>query len=179
MPSGPHSSPFALQVWLALHISFTPHIISIPCCCQLIDLTANIAAHLSLSTFDSIHICKCNLHTHSPFCHKFGSGFAALPPTIAPYARFISLKGCLSIPYHPFQPLPLCHLLKVWESNMMNSIMNWERVNVQFQDSSGGLRDTMDAMGERERCGESNSSQKVWHAIVALREIADKGLRTS
>ena len=33
----------------------------------------------------------------------------------------------------------------------MNSIMNWERVDVQFHDSSRGLRDTMDAMGERER----------------------------
>ena len=33
----------------------------------------------------------------------------------------------------------------------MNSIMmNRERVDVQFHDSSGGLRDTMDAMGERE-----------------------------
>ena len=35
------------------------------------------------------------------------------------------------------------------------------------------------AMGERERRGESNNSQKVQHAIVVLREIADKGLRTS
>ena len=52
-------------------------------------------------------------------------------------------------------------------------MMNWERVNIQFHSSSGGLRDTMDAMEERERCGESNS-QKVWHTIVALREIADK-----
>ena len=58
---------------------------------------------------------------------------------------------------------------------MMNSIMmNWERVDVQFRDSSGGLRDMMDVMGERERCGESDNSQKVQHAIVALREIADK-----
>ena len=56
----------------------------------------------------------------------------------------------------------------------MNSIMNWERVDIQFCDSSGGLRDTMDAMEERERSGESESSQKVQHAIVALREIADK-----
>ena len=30
------------------------------------------------------------------------------------------------------------------------------------------------AMGERERRGESNNGQKVRHAIVALREIADK-----
>ena len=31
------------------------------------------------------------------------------------------------------------------------------------------------AMGrERERCRESDNSQKVWHAIVALREMADK-----
>ena len=52
-------------------------------------------------------------------------------------------------------------------------MMNWERVNIQFHSISGGLRDTMDAMEERERCGESNS-QKVWHTIVALREIADK-----
>ena len=52
--------------------------------------------------------------------------------------------------------------------------MNWERVDVQFCDSSGGLRDTMDAMEERERCGESNSSQKVWHAIVVLRKIAER-----
>ena len=44
----------------------------------------------------------------------------------------------------------------------MNSIMmNWERVNVQFHDSSRGLRDMMDAMEERERCGESDNSQKV------------------
>ena len=32
----------------------------------------------------------------------------------------------------------------------MDSIMNWERVDVQFRDSSRGLRDTMDVMGERE-----------------------------
>ena len=50
--------------------------------------------------------------------------------------------------------------------------MNWERVDIQFHDSSGGLRDTMDAMGERRR--ESDNSQKVQHAIVALREITDK-----
>ena len=57
----------------------------------------------------------------------------------------------------------------------MNSMMmNWERVNIQFHNSSRGLRDTMDAMGEREKRRESNSSQKVQHAIVALREIADK-----
>ena len=30
------------------------------------------------------------------------------------------------------------------------------------------------AMGEGERRGESNNGQKVQHAIVALREIADK-----
>ena len=30
------------------------------------------------------------------------------------------------------------------------------------------------AMGERERRGESDNGQKVHHAIVALREIADK-----
>ena len=30
------------------------------------------------------------------------------------------------------------------------------------------------AMGERERRGESNNSQKVRHTIVALREVADK-----
>ena len=30
------------------------------------------------------------------------------------------------------------------------------------------------AMGEGERRGESNNGQKVRHAIVALREIADK-----
>ena len=30
------------------------------------------------------------------------------------------------------------------------------------------------AMGERERRGESNNGQKVQHVIVALREIADK-----
>ena len=40
-------------------------------------------------------------------------------------------------------------------------MMNWERVDVQFCDSSGGLRDMMDAMGERERRRESNNSQKV------------------
>ena len=57
---------------------------------------------------------------------------------------------------------------------MINSIMmNWERVDVQFRDSSGGLRDMMDAMGERERCRESNGSQKVQHAIVASREISE------
>ena len=56
----------------------------------------------------------------------------------------------------------------------LNSVMNWERVNIQFCDSSGGLRDMMDVMEERERCGESESSQKVQHMIVALREIADK-----
>ena len=34
---------------------------------------------------------------------------------------------------------------------MMNSIkMNWERVDIQFHNSSRGLRDTMDAMGERD-----------------------------
>ena len=44
----------------------------------------------------------------------------------------------------------------------MNSIvMNWERVDVQFRDSSGGLRDMMDVMGERERCRESDNGQKV------------------
>ena len=53
-------------------------------------------------------------------------------------------------------------------------MVNWERVDVQFHDSSGGLRDMMDVMGERERCGESDSSQKDQHVIVALREIADK-----
>ena len=53
-------------------------------------------------------------------------------------------------------------------------MMDWERVNIQFRNSSGGLRDMMDAMEERERCGESDNSQKVWHAIVVLREIADK-----
>ena len=56
----------------------------------------------------------------------------------------------------------------------MNSIMNWERVDIQFCDSSGVLRDMMDVMEERERCGESKSSRKVQHAIVVLREIADK-----
>ena len=30
------------------------------------------------------------------------------------------------------------------------------------------------AMGVRERHGESNNGQKVWHTIVVLREIADK-----
>ena len=30
------------------------------------------------------------------------------------------------------------------------------------------------AMGERERCRESDNGQKVRHTIVALREIADK-----
>ena len=67
-----------------------------------------------------------------------------------------------------------CIMLKVWESKMINSIMNWERVDVQFHNSSRGLRDTIDVMEERERCGESDNSQKVQHTIVALREIADK-----
>ena len=57
---------------------------------------------------------------------------------------------------------------------MINSIMNWERIDVQFHNSSRGLRDTIDVMEERERCGESDNSQKVQHTIVALREIADK-----
>ena len=39
-----------------------------------------------------------------------------------------------------------------------------------------GVRRSNDAnaMGERERRGESDNSQKVRHTIVALREIADK-----
>ena len=49
---------------------------------------------------------------------------------------------------------------------MMNSII--------FRDSSRGLRDTMDVMGERERHRESDNIQNVRHVIVALREIADK-----
>ena len=32
----------------------------------------------------------------------------------------------------------------------------------------------MQMQWERERCGESDNSQKVRHTIVALREIADK-----
>ena len=52
--------------------------------------------------------------------------------------------------------------------------MNWERVDVQFHDSSRGLRDTMDVMEERERHGEFDSSQKVRNTIVVSREIADK-----
>ena len=37
-----------------------------------------------------------------------------------------------------------------------------------------GRSNKANAMGEGERCGESNNGQKVRHAIVALREIADK-----
>ena len=56
----------------------------------------------------------------------------------------------------------------------MNLIMSWERVDIQFHDSSGGLRDTMDAMKRERETQRSNNSQKVQHVIVALREIADK-----
>ena len=37
-----------------------------------------------------------------------------------------------------------------------------------------GRSNDANAMGERERRGESDNGQKVQHAIVALREIADK-----
>ena len=37
-----------------------------------------------------------------------------------------------------------------------------------------GRSNDANAMGERERCGESDNGQKVRHVIVALREIADK-----
>ena len=37
-----------------------------------------------------------------------------------------------------------------------------------------GSSNDENAMGEGERCGESDNGQKVRHAIVALREIADK-----
>ena len=33
---------------------------------------------------------------------------------------------------------------------MMNSMVNWERVDIQFHNSSRGLRDMMDVMGERD-----------------------------
>ena len=37
-----------------------------------------------------------------------------------------------------------------------------------------GRSNDANAMGERERRGESDNGQKVRHAIVALKEIADK-----
>ena len=37
-----------------------------------------------------------------------------------------------------------------------------------------GRSNDANAMGESERCGESDNGQKVQHVIVALREIADK-----
>ena len=54
----------------------------------------------------------------------------------------------------------------------MNSMVNWERVDVQFHNSSGGLGH--DGCDGRERCRESNSSQKVQQTIVALRKIAER-----
>ena len=37
-----------------------------------------------------------------------------------------------------------------------------------------GRSNNANAMGERERCRESDNGQKVQHVIVVLREIADK-----
>ena len=42
-----------------------------------------------------------------------------------------------------------------------------------------GRSNDANAMGERERCGESNNGQKVQHTIVALRENNRQSLRTS
>ena len=59
-------------------------------------------------------------------------------------------------------------LLKVWEFEKMLENLN-AIVAVQVRRSNDA-----NAMGEKERCGESDNGQKVWHTIVALREIADK-----
>ena len=48
-----------------------------------------------------------------------------------------------------------------------------ENPNVIVVVEVGRSNDT-NAMGERERCGKSDNSQKVQHVIVALKEIADK-----
>ena len=60
-------------------------------------------------------------------------------------------------------------MLKVLESKIMLENPN-AIVAVEVRRSNDA-----NVMGrERERCGESDNSQKVQHVIVALREIADK-----
>ena len=109
IPSGPRSFPFTLHFYS--HCTFHSHHTLFPfhvtASSLILQLTSQF--NFSLSTFDLSHTCERNLHIYSLFRHKFGSGFAALPHTIASYTRFINLKGRLSILYHPFPSLlPRC-----------------------------------------------------------------------
>ena len=66
----------------------------------------------------------------------------------------------------------------IWTVTGVESLREWENsVGESERDSSGASRKVQQRKcdgRERERCGESDNGQKVRHAIVALREIADK-----
>ena len=61
----------------------------------------------------------------------------------------------------------------------MNSMVNWERIDIQFCDSSGGLRDMMDAMRrEREMWRIQQQSEGLTHNS-SIKRNSREGLRTS